>query len=141
MHDESSTALMTEFIALGNHRKAVKVVMVENAWKFRRMQLERFSGVLESYGLDPKLWPPAAVIVLLSGIAWFVRTDESFGVELGGTRPRARRAPHGRWRGARPTSTLKKPTRSWLAASRSLPHSGALAHVTRRVPLRAARPA
>ena len=83
MHDESSTALMTEFIALGNHRKAVKVVMVENARKFRRMQLQRFSGVLESYGLDPTLWPPAAVIVLLSGISWFVRTDESFGVELG----------------------------------------------------------
>src|SRR5262249_27784916 len=40
LNDRSSTALMTEFIALANHRKPVKAVMVENSRKFRRMQLE-----------------------------------------------------------------------------------------------------
>jgi AcrR family transcriptional regulator len=83
LHDQSSTALMTEFIALANHRKAVKAVMVENSRKFRRMQLDGLAAVLESYGLDPKEWPPAAVIVLLSGISRYLRTDEAFGVGLG----------------------------------------------------------
>jgi AcrR family transcriptional regulator len=83
MHDRSSTALMTEFIALANHRKAVKAVMVENSRKFRRMQLDGLADVLESYGLDPKEWPPAAVIVLMSGISRYLRTDEAFGIGLG----------------------------------------------------------
>lgn len=83
MHDQSSTALMTEFIALANHRKAVKVVMVENSRKFRRMQLNGLADVLVGYGLDPEEWPPAAVIVLMSGISRYLRTDEAFGVGLG----------------------------------------------------------
>jgi AcrR family transcriptional regulator len=83
LHDRSSTALMTEFIALANHRKAIKSVMVENSRKFRRMQLDGLSKVLDSYGLDPHEWPPAAVIVLLSGISRYLRTDEAFGVGLG----------------------------------------------------------
>lgn len=83
MHERSSTALMTEFIALANHRKAVKTVMVENSRKYRRMQLDRLASALESYGVDPKEWPPAAVIVLLSGTSRYLRTDEAFGVDIG----------------------------------------------------------
>jgi AcrR family transcriptional regulator len=83
MYDHSSTVLMTEFIALANHRKAVKTVMVENSRKFRRMQLDGLADVLMGYGLDPNEWPPAAIIVLLSGISRYLRTDEAFGVGLG----------------------------------------------------------
>jgi len=83
MHDRPTTALMTELIALANHRKAVKTVMVENSRKFRHMQLDRLASALESYGVDPKEWPPAAVIVLLSGISRYLRTDESFGIDIG----------------------------------------------------------
>jgi hypothetical protein len=74
---------MTEFIALANHRKAVKVVMVENSRKFRRMQLEPLSGVLRSYGVDPDMWPAAAILIILSSISRHLRTDEEFGVDLG----------------------------------------------------------
>jgi AcrR family transcriptional regulator len=83
LRDSSNTALMTEFIALANHRKAVKTVMVENSRKFRRMQLEPLSGVLESYGVDSETWPAAAIIVVLSSVSRHLRTDEEFGVELG----------------------------------------------------------
>lgn len=83
MHDQSSTALMTEFIALANHRKAIKAVMVQNSRKFRRMQLDGLADVLERYGLNRKDWPPAAVIVLLSAVSRYLRTDEAFEVGLG----------------------------------------------------------
>jgi AcrR family transcriptional regulator len=83
MHEQATTALMTELIALANHRKAVKTVMVENSRKFRRMQLARLEDVLASYGLDPDTWPPAAIIVLLASISRYLRTDEAFGVEVG----------------------------------------------------------
>jgi AcrR family transcriptional regulator len=83
MRDQSNTALTTEFIALANHRKAVKTVMVENSRKFRRMQLDHLADALERYGLDPDLWPPAAIVVAMSAIARHLRTDEAFGVDLG----------------------------------------------------------
>jgi hypothetical protein len=40
------------------------------------MHLERLAGILA-------MWPPAAVIMMLNNISWYVRTDEAFGVELG----------------------------------------------------------
>jgi AcrR family transcriptional regulator len=83
LRDQSNTALMTEFIALANHRKAVKAVMVENSRRFRRMQLEPLSRVLQGYGVDSHMWPPAAIIVVLSSISRHLRTDEQFGVEVG----------------------------------------------------------
>ena len=83
LHDSSTTRLMTEFIALANHRKAVKTVMADNSRKFRRMQMDRLTAALEGYGLDPAEWSPSAVIMLLSAISRHVRTDEEFGVGLG----------------------------------------------------------
>src|SRR5262245_13382805 len=83
LNDRSSTALMTEFIALANHRKPVKTVMVENSRKFRRMQLERLTEVMAELDFHTNEWPAAAVIVLLSGISRYLRTDETFGVGLG----------------------------------------------------------
>ena len=83
MHEQSSTVLMTELIALANHRKALKTVMVESSRKFRRMQLARLEGVLASYGLDPETWPPAAIIVVLASISRYLRTDETFEVAVG----------------------------------------------------------
>ena len=83
MHEQTSTALMTEFIALANHRKAVKTVMVANSRKFRKMQLARLESALAGYGLDADSWPPAAIIVVLAGISRYLRTDEAFGVDVG----------------------------------------------------------
>src|SRR5262245_43391111 len=83
LRDQSNTALMTEFIALANHRKAVKTVMVANSRKFRRMYLERLSEVLQSHGVDRETWPPAAIIVVLSSISRQLGADEAFGVEPG----------------------------------------------------------
>lgn len=83
LHDVSTSRLVAEFIALGNHRKAVRTVMADNSRKFRRMQMDRLAAALESYGLDTAEWSPSAVIVLLSAISRHVRTDEEFGVGLG----------------------------------------------------------
>jgi AcrR family transcriptional regulator len=81
--DPSNTALMIEFIALANHRKAVKAVMLESSRSFRRMQLDGIAEVLEHHGLDPNEWPPAAIIVSLSAISRYLRTDDAFGISLG----------------------------------------------------------
>jgi hypothetical protein len=47
------------------------------------MQVERLSAALASYGVDPKGWPTAAIILMLSGISRYLRTEESFGLDIG----------------------------------------------------------
>lgn len=83
LRDKSTTALMTEYLALANHREAVKAVMVESSRAFRRMQLDHLGGVLERYGVDAAEWPPAAVVVVLSALSRYLRTDEAFGIDVG----------------------------------------------------------
>jgi AcrR family transcriptional regulator len=82
-HDQANTALNLEFLALGNHRKAVMTEVGVYSRKFRRLQLDALTDVLEGYGLDPEVWPPAAVIVLLSGVSRFLLMEDSYDLDIG----------------------------------------------------------
>ena len=83
IHDRSGSALTMEFIALANHRKAIKAEIAEYSRKFRREQLDSLSTVLERYGVDAERWPAASIIVILSGISRFLLIEEAFDVEVG----------------------------------------------------------
>jgi hypothetical protein len=72
-----------EFIALANHRKAICAEIAESSRRFRRVQLDTLSTVLEGYGVDPLRWPPASVIVILSGISRFLLIEEAFDIDIG----------------------------------------------------------
>ena len=82
-HDEANTALNLEFLALGNHRKAIRVEVGNYSRKFRRLQLDALTSVLEGYGLDPEIWPPASVIVLMSSVSRFLLMEESYDLDIG----------------------------------------------------------
>ena len=84
-HDEANTALNLEFMALGNHRPAVRTEVGRYSRKFRRLQLDSLTGVLEGYGVDPDVWPAVAVIVLLSSVSRFLLMEESYDLDLGHT--------------------------------------------------------
>jgi AcrR family transcriptional regulator len=81
-YDRSSNAIVMEFIALANHRKAIKKEIAAYSRKHRRLQLERLSTVLESYSLDLDRWPVGSLLLLMSGAARFLLLEESFGVDI-----------------------------------------------------------
>jgi hypothetical protein len=83
IHDQSSTALTMEFIALANHRKGIRSEIAASSNRFRRMQIGALSSVLEGYGIDPNEWPPASIILMLSGISRFLLMEGSFDLEIG----------------------------------------------------------
>ena len=83
LNDQPNSALTMEFIALANHRKAIRAEIAASGRRFRRLQLKMLSSVLEDYGVDPVSWPPASVILLLSGISRFLLIEEAFDVEIG----------------------------------------------------------
>jgi hypothetical protein len=82
-HDPSNTALSGEFVALANHRKAIRAEIATYSKKFRRMQLETLTRVLESYGIDPEVWPPAFILLLMTSLCRQLRIEETFGVDIG----------------------------------------------------------
>ena len=82
-HSLTNTALTMEFVALANHRKAIQSEIVSYSQKFRTMQLEVISGVLNGYGIDAQRWPPVTVMLLMSGISRFLLMEEAFGIEVG----------------------------------------------------------
>jgi hypothetical protein len=72
-----------EFIALANHRKAIRAEIAAAARSFHRMQLETLSQALDRYGVDPQRWPATSVIVMMTGIARYLLIEKTFDVDVG----------------------------------------------------------
>lgn len=83
LRDPANTARTMEFIALANHRKAIRTEIAAAARKFHRMQLKSLSNVLEGYGVDPQRWPAASLIVMMTGIARYLLIEDAFDVTAG----------------------------------------------------------
>nr|MDT0665975.1 TetR/AcrR family transcriptional regulator [Micromonospora sp. DSM 115978] len=81
--DFSSNALTMEFIALANHRKAIRAEIGAYSRKFRALQLESLSGALRGYGLDPERWPPVSLLVLIAAVSRFLHIEDAFDVDVG----------------------------------------------------------
>jgi len=82
-YDFSTNALAMEFMALGNHRRAIKAEIAAYSRKLRTLQIERFTSILEGYGVDLQRWPAASLILVMLGTSRFLQLEESFDVEIG----------------------------------------------------------
>jgi AcrR family transcriptional regulator len=83
IHDPSGSASTMEFIALANHRKAIREEIADYSRRFRAAQLDALTGVLERYGLDPDEWPASVVVLALSSLSRFMLMEEAFGIDTG----------------------------------------------------------
>lgn len=82
-HHQTTTALTLEFIALANHRKAVRAEIAAYLKKFRKMQLQTMGAVLEGYGIDPSTRSPASVIVSMWAISQYLLIEQAFDLDIG----------------------------------------------------------
>jgi AcrR family transcriptional regulator len=83
--DTSRTALTMEFMALANHREALRALMVEHSEAMRARQVDLLSARLE--GL--KDCPPAALSLVLAGIGRVLIMEGGLGVKSGHKEARA----------------------------------------------------
>jgi TetR/AcrR family transcriptional regulator len=81
--DRTGTALASEFLALANHRRAIRAEIAEVAERLHAMQLDALSGVLERYGIDTEVVTPAAVVMLMVAIPRAMVIEEALGM-IGG---------------------------------------------------------
>jgi AcrR family transcriptional regulator len=75
--DPRGTALTMEFIALANHRKAIRAQIAASAERFRAEQLQGLARVLQRHGIDPEVLPPIVCTVLLSSVSRFLGIERA----------------------------------------------------------------
>ncbi|GAA0954967.1 TetR/AcrR family transcriptional regulator [Actinocorallia libanotica] len=83
MQDPSHSALTMEFVALANHRKAIRGVIADSSSRFRRLQEEAITRILEERGAASDTWPPLALILFLSSVSRFLLMEQSFEISVG----------------------------------------------------------
>ncbi len=82
IHDRTSAALTLEFVALANHRKAMRSEITRSALRFRHMQLEAVAAVLERQEQQPPV-SAAALVLLMSSVSRFLVMERDFDVVVG----------------------------------------------------------
>lgn len=80
---EPGTALITEFMALANHRKTIRAEIAEIAERSREAQLESLTRRAADEDLGLPDVPPIALLVLMTMVSRGIMMENSLGVTLG----------------------------------------------------------
>jgi TetR/AcrR family transcriptional regulator, transcriptional repressor for nem operon len=78
--DESMSALTTEFLALGNHRKSIRSVIAEFTEQVRHLQLDALEAAMGEGDIAIGPLPPSALLFVLTGIPKLIRLEGGVGI-------------------------------------------------------------
>ena len=78
--DESSSALTTEFLALGNHRKSIKSEIAEATEQVRRLQLDAIQAQPGAPEMSLGPLPRDVLLFVLTGIPKLLRLEAGVGI-------------------------------------------------------------
>lgn len=87
--DATRTALGVEFLALANHRKTIRIEIVQFAEKARALQAKALAGLLPSSGIDSVPCSPLCMSVLLTSISRNLIFESGVGISSGHAEARA----------------------------------------------------
>jgi AcrR family transcriptional regulator len=81
--DPRGAVFSIEFVALANHRKAIRAEIARYAERFRAAQVEAVQAALADAGVDEKQMPPIAALLLMTGVTQVLALEEALGVTTG----------------------------------------------------------
>jgi AcrR family transcriptional regulator len=81
--DLRSTSFSIEFVALANHRKAIRAEIARYSERFRAAQLEAFSSALAARGISAEQLPPIVALVIMTGVTQVLALEEALGFTAG----------------------------------------------------------
>lgn len=81
--DLRASVLNTEFMALANHRKAIRAELKSYAERVRDIETAAVAVALRARGLDLNDYPPVAVSMLIAQTARSLCNEDAVGVTLG----------------------------------------------------------
>jgi AcrR family transcriptional regulator len=72
-----------EFVALANHRKAIRTEIARYAERFRAAQLEAVTTALEAIGVTDNELPPIVALLMMTGLSQVLALEDALGVTTG----------------------------------------------------------
>jgi AcrR family transcriptional regulator len=90
LNDEPGAARFNiEFVALANHRKAIRTEIARYAERFRAAQLEAVAAALGALGMAEDDLPPIVALLMITGLSQVLALEEALGVTAGHDTTRA----------------------------------------------------
>jgi TetR/AcrR family transcriptional regulator len=81
--DAAGTSMTMEYIALANHRKALRAEIARYAELFRREQVKTLTSAMERYDVDFEEFSPTVLMVLLTGATQALVQEEMLEMTVG----------------------------------------------------------
>jgi AcrR family transcriptional regulator len=81
--DPAGTRFIIEFVALANHRKAIREEIARYARRFRKMQLDAITAILRDQGIPPERVPPVVALLAMTGVSQVMAIEEALGITTG----------------------------------------------------------
>jgi AcrR family transcriptional regulator len=72
-----------EFVALANHRKAIRAEIARYAERFRNAQLEAVTTALRAMGVTDDELPPIVALLMITGLSQVMALEDALGVTTG----------------------------------------------------------
>ena len=76
-------AFSIEFVALANHRKAIRAEIARYAERFRAAQVDAVRVALADRGIDDDQLPPIVALLLMTGVTQVLALEDALGVTTG----------------------------------------------------------
>jgi AcrR family transcriptional regulator len=83
LYSTHDAQLFTEFLAMANHRKAIRSEIVAYAMRFRDLQEGVVTLALKARGVDLELFPPVVMTMIMGGLARMVLHERGLGITRG----------------------------------------------------------
>ena len=81
--DPRAAAFSIEFVALANHRKALRAEIARYAERFRASQVEAVRTALARHEIGEDELPPIVALLMMTGIAQVLALEDGLGVTTG----------------------------------------------------------
>jgi AcrR family transcriptional regulator len=81
--DQRGAAFTIEFVALANHRKAIKKEIARYAERFRAAQLDAIGSALSDGGVSQRQVPPIVGLLLMTGLSQVLALEDALGITTG----------------------------------------------------------
>jgi hypothetical protein len=75
--------LFTEFLAMANHRKAIRSEIVSYAMRFRDIEEGAMTLALKARGIDLESFPPVVMSMIMGSLARMVLHEQGLGITRG----------------------------------------------------------
>jgi len=72
-----------EFVALANHRKAIRTEIARYAERYRSIQLEAVTAALRTIGVADDELPPVVALLIMTGVTQVLALEDALGVTAG----------------------------------------------------------